>query len=324
MKMTVVERAVRQSLRDDGELRPGEKLVVALSGGPDSVSLLHAVSGCASRQGFSVVAAHLDHLLRKTSGADAAFCAELCERLGIAFRAGRADVAARAKRDGCGIEEAAREERHAFLRAVAADEGARFIALAHTQDDQAETLLLRLLRGAGSVGLSAMRPRQGDLLRPLLGVSRADVERHLATRGLQAREDETNRDLRVPRNRVRHELIPYLERHFNPGLRPALARTAELLAAEADAIGEKAAALVAEAATEAGPGAALHCEPLRKAPRAVARQALRIVLAEAGGLRGVGQVHVERLLDLVADPGATGRSLPLPGRRRARIEKVPA
>src|SRR6185295_16114165 len=128
-------------------------------------------------------------------------CETSCRGLGVALRLGRADVRGRSVRDRAGLEDAARRERYGFLRAVMAEEQAVAIAVAHTQDDQAETVLLRLVRGAAATGLGAMRPRTGDILRPLLNVSRDEVLRHLASRGLAWREDPTNRDLTFARNR---------------------------------------------------------------------------------------------------------------------------
>ena len=230
--MTPLQAALRRSLRELGTPRVGETLLCALSGGPDSVALVHALALASPRMGFRVIAAHLDHGLRPDSGQDAEFCLDLCERLGVSLHTGNADVRLRARRDGQGLESAAREERYAFLRGVARSQGAVAIAVAHTRDDQAETLLLRLLRGSGSVGLGAMRARRGRLIRPLLGVSRAQVLSHLGSHGLSWREDPSNSDLTLLRNRVRHELLPQLEARFNPNLRRTLARTAEQLICE--------------------------------------------------------------------------------------------
>jgi tRNA(Ile)-lysidine synthase len=251
-----------------------------------------------------VVAAHLDHALRPDSAEDAAFCRQVCASLAIPFRTSRADVAGRRRAEGGGLEDAARRERHGFLRRVKDEEGASWIALAHTRDDQAETVLLRLVRGAGGLGLSAMRPRAGDLLRPMLARSRRDVLDHLAARSLPWREDPSNADLSIARNRVRRELIPYLERHFNPAVREALARSAALLADDAEVL----------ASLEAG---ALTLERLRSAPRAVARLTVRRALQGAGGLRGVGLKHVDAILDLAATDAPSGRRVALPGGREA-------
>src|SRR5512134_2741612 len=251
-------------------------LVVALSGGPDSVALLDALASLRRRRGFRVVAAHLDHGLRAGSEQDAEFCAVLCRSLDVPLRADRADVRARAARERGGLEQAARRERYRFLRRVRDEEEAFAIAVAHTRDDQAETLLLRLLRGAGATGLAGMRPRSGDVVRPLLAVSRREVLAHLRERALGWREDPSNADLAHRRNRVRHELLPYLEARFNPGIRKALARTASLLADEAAHVRSEAQALLDRIAREADGTLALDRRPLAEAATPVARAALRL------------------------------------------------
>jgi tRNA(Ile)-lysidine synthase len=316
MSLSRLQTEVARSVRNvrEGSARP--TLVVGLSGGADSVSLLHALHSLAGEDGFRLVAAHLDHGLRPDSARDAAFCRGLCRTLGVPLRVGRADVRARAARDGGGIEEAARLERHAFLEAVRLREGALWIVLAHTRDDQAETVLLRLLRGSGSAGLGAMRARAGRLLRPMLRVSRQDVLDHLAAHGLAWREDPSNTDPASLRNRIRHELIPYLESRFNPAVRDALARTASVLAEEAELLATIAAAVGLR--TEDGT-AILPREAVARAPRAVARIAVRNAVRAAGGLRGVALDHVDGIIDLAARVAKSGRRLPLPGGREAAI-----
>jgi tRNA(Ile)-lysidine synthase len=191
------------------------------------------------------------------------------------------------------------------------------IAVAHTRDDQAETILMRLLRGSGSTGLSAMRPRTGDLLRPMLEVSREQVLEHLRGNGLSWREDPTNGDLSMLRNRIRHELVPYLEARFNPNLRPTLGRTAGLLRDEADVLTGLGDELFGAAVRPAADGVALSLSPLRSAPRAVARLAVRRAIGAAGGLRGVSRLHVDAILALASSKNGQPRRLPLPGHREA-------
>ena len=317
MKLRAFESAVLRALEALGMPCAGDTLLVALSGGADSVALTDALATLSRIKGFRLVAAHLDHGLRPESGDDVAFCASFCADLGIALRSGTADVRATARREGCGIEDAARRDRYAFLRRVKEDEGAAVIAVAHNRDDQAETLLLRLLRGAGATGLSAMRPRNRDVIRPLLGLSRRAVRRHLESRGLAWREDSTNADPAFLRNRVRHELLPLLEDRFNPRLRETLARTASLLADEAALVDELAEDLAKRTVRVRGDEAVVAYRELAQAPRALARLVLRRALGAAGGLAGVAAVHVEKLLDLSRSEAPSGRFIPLPGRRQA-------
>jgi len=319
MRMPLLVAAVDRALLAAGRPARGETLLVALSGGADSVALTDALAALRRRRGFELVAAHLDHGLRNNSADDAAFCHELCASLGVPLRAGTARVRERAKSEKGGLEQAARRERYSFLRRVKDDEGAVAIAVAHTQDDQAETLLLRLLRGAGPSGLAGMRLASGDLLRPLLSVSRHDVLAYLAERGLGWREDETNADLAYTRNRVRNELLPYLEERFNPRVRAALARTAGLIAEEASYMGDVAERAMAQATLRDGEALVLDRHALARSPVAVARATLRLALLETGGLTGVEAGHVERLLRLTRTHAPSGRRIPLPGGREVRF-----
>jgi tRNA(Ile)-lysidine synthase len=321
LRLPSLVAAVDRALRAAGEPPRGGTLVVGLSGGKDSVALADALACLRRRRGFRLVAAHLDHGLRPGSADDVAFCSALCERLDVPFRSGRADVRARSAREKGGLEQAARRERYSYLRRVRDEEKAAAIAVAHTRDDQAETLLLRLLRGAGATGLSGMRARAGDLLRPLLGVSREEVLEHLRERGLAWREDPSNADTTHRRNRVRLELLPYLEERFNPGIKAALARTASLLADEAAHLRAEADSLLAAIAREDGEALCLGRAALAGAPPALARATLRQALAQAGGLAHVGALHVERVLQLARAKSPSGRRLPLPGGREARFTR---
>jgi tRNA(Ile)-lysidine synthase len=320
VRRTALTIAVDKALAAAGRPRAGDTVVVGLSGGADSVALLDVLTTLAARRDFQVVAAHLDHGLRPASTADASFCAGLCDRLGVPLVTGRADVKARARRDKGGTEEAARRERYAFLRQVKERHGAAAIAVAHTLDDQAETFLLRLLRGAGSAGLGAMRPVAGDVIRPMLETMRRDVLAHLRAGSLEWREDETNADDSFLRNRARHELLPYLESRFNPRVRHALARAASVLAEEAGVLAEEGESLVRCAGRTDGDAVLLERGALCAVSRAVARAAVRAALEHTGGLRGVGLTHVDRILALAAGPKPSGKRLPLPGGREAVAE----
>jgi tRNA(Ile)-lysidine synthase len=314
-----LENAACELLAVVGVPSVGDTLVVGLSGGPDSVALLDVLLNVGRSHDFSVVAAHLDHRLRPEASEDAAFCAELCQRLDVRLVTGSTDVLSHARTHRRGIEETAREERYVFLRDVKDRTGAVAIAVAHTLDDQAETFLLRLLRGAGRLGLSAMRPYQGDVLRPFLSVSREQILAHLRRRRLTWREDSSNKDCAFRRNRIRHELLPYLEARFNPRLRQALARTATQLAEEELLLGDLVDRLFEKLSRTEGMGIALSRKMLSQEARAMARLTLRSALARTGGLRGVTSAHVERLLELVRKPDSSGRWLPLPGGRRALV-----
>ena len=213
---------VLQACRRDPVLATsgGHKVVVAFSGGPDSSALLHALSRGAASLGLDLLAVHVDHGLRPASAAAAEAASTVAARLGVAVEVHRARLQG-------GGEDAARGARYRVLEGVAARVRASTIAVGHTADDQAETVLLHLLRGSGLEGLAAMAPREGLRFRPLLGTWREQVEAHCAHYGLEPTHDETNDTTRFARNRVRHELIPLLEAAYNPRAREALLRLAE-------------------------------------------------------------------------------------------------
>ena len=211
-------------------LAPGEPLLVGVSGGADSVALLHALV----QLGRKPHVCHLNHQLRGAdSDADAEFVGQLAQKHGLPFTVEKRDVAAFAAERKLSLEDAARRARHEFFAAVAERTGIKTLALAHTADDQVETFLLKLLRGAGATGLSGMEVEHElggmRVIRPLLGVRRSEILDYLAAEELSWREDASNADPRFTRNRIRHVLLPLLEREFNPAVRETLLRTAEIL-----------------------------------------------------------------------------------------------
>ena len=213
-------------------LRPGLRLGVGVSGGADSVALLRALADRAAALGLILHVAHLHHGLRAADAdADLEFVRSLAAQLHIEFHSTRIDTAAEAARAGEGIEEAARRLRYAWFRELMQQLPLDAMATAHTRDDQAETVLAKLLRGAWTEGLSGVHPTVeglgGLVIRPLLSTSRAEVEAYLRALGQPWREDHTNRDTAFTRNRIRHELLPQLEQ-WNPQIRDHLAQMAEL------------------------------------------------------------------------------------------------
>lgn len=213
-------------------LRPGLRLGVGVSGGADSVALLRALAARAPSLGLVLHVAHLHHGLRAAeSDADLDFVRQLAAQLGLEFHSARIDTAAEAAKAGEGIEEAARRLRYSWFRQLMSEIPLHAMATAHTRDDQAETVLAKLLRGAWTEGISAIHPvvegPGGPVIRPLLGTTRAEIEAYLRALGQSWREDRTNRDTTFTRNRIRHELLPQLEQ-WNPQLRERLAQMAEL------------------------------------------------------------------------------------------------
>ena len=250
---------------------PWPLLVVALSGGRDSVALLHGLVQLQKQGDFALLAAHFNHGLRGAeSDGDEAFCRDFCAQLGVEFFCGRAaDLVG-------GGENKARERRYAWLNQVCdaeQDKGYQpvWLVCAHHQEDQAETLLLHLLRGSGTAGLAAMRRQNGRLLRPLLTASRLEIESYLAAHNLNWREDSTNAGLDYTRNRLRHLLLPLR-------VNLALAQTAEVAAAEMDFLQEYAQRRMQQAMLDAAEGAAAYPLALwQKEPLAIQRLLVRLL-----------------------------------------------
>jgi tRNA(Ile)-lysidine synthase len=319
----------------------GESVVVALSGGADSTALLLALEEL-KRAGLldvELTAAHLDHGLRDESAeADARFAEALAREHGFEFVSARADVGRRASETGDNLEQAARRARYEFLAEAARRAEASAVLTGHTLDDQAETVLLRLLRGSGSEGLGGMRPERGleeglgvVLRRPLLEwARRADTEGYCRARGVEFRADEMNEDESFARVRVRRRLLPLLET-FNPRAAESLARAAGLLREESAALEGFAARLLEDARAESSkssnpteavrPSEAwpLRVEVLSAAPLALRRRALRLWVGRGrGGLRRISLAHVEAVERLLTGEKG-GRMAELPS--GSRVER---
>ncbi len=327
-------RRLRETIGEFRLINPREKVVVAVSGGPDSVVLLHALRRLAEEIGCSLHVAHFDHGLRPESGEDAAYVRALAGSLGVPCTVGEGRVRERAARERLSLQAAAREERYAFLRGVARQSGAQKIALGHQRDDQAETFLLRLLRGAGLDGLAAIRPARPDgIIRPLLYVGREEIEAYCCREGLSPRLDPTNLKPVYIRNRLRLHLIPVLA-DYNPRVREVLARTAEELRADAELLEELTAAAWSRLCRQSGDDVVTLFGPgCRGEPVALQRRLLRQALAILGGRVEYGLV--ERLRGLLREeqaiqlPGmlaawTEGENLRLgkrnPSRREVRLE----
>jgi len=217
------------TLRTRALVQPGQRVLVAFSGGADSTALLHLFSRLRESWSLQMAAAHLNHALRaEQSDADESHCRQMCSEWHIPFFSRRVEVGQEAKRRRLSVEAAAREARYAFLQEVADAIEADVIALGHTRDDQVETVLLNLTRGAGAAGLAGMPIRRGRFIRPLLPISRLQVRAYCALHGLPFVEDASNQDLRYSRNRIRHHVLPEL-RLINPRADVAIERLAQVM-----------------------------------------------------------------------------------------------
>lgn len=322
------EDKVLAAIREHELVTVGETVVVGVSGGPDSLVLLHVLNAISPELGIQLYVAHLDHQLRgSASDADAAFVAEIARTWGLPAAVEAHPVAEYARLRHLSLEEAARVVRYRFLAETAARVGARRIAVAHNADDQAETVLMHLLRGSGLAGLRGMAyvsslpsvagvPAIANspltLIRPLLGIPRVEIQAYCDEQDLRPRYDASNDETRFWRNRLRHQVIPYLER-FNPRLREILNHTAESIADDYDYMRGQLLTAFDAIAHPDGNALVLNLPRWRELPpslqRATLREAVRRLRRE---LRNINWVHIEAARR-VAHSGKVGARATLPG-----------
>lgn len=293
--------AVRRAIEAGSLIPAGSTVVVAASGGIDSTVLLDVLARLARRERWRLVVAHLDHGLRAAGARDQRFVHAQAKARALLFRGGKADVVALRRREKGGLAAVARTVRYEFLAAVAAAEGATVIATAHTASDQAETVLLRLLRGTGAVGLGAIPSRRRlvpgvDVVRPLLALTRADVEAHAKRFALEWREDPSNKSPSRARNRIRHEVMPLLAT-FQPDVERVIARAATQAASAARVV-KHATRRALDRARIGPPGKVggelrLRREALLKLRPEMLALVVRRALADVRGAHGVTAAHVE-------------------------------
>jgi tRNA(Ile)-lysidine synthase len=330
-------RQVRDTIERHSLLCPGDTVVVGVSGGPDSLCLLHVLRRLAPEYGVALHAGHLNHAIRDAEAdEDARYVEALCREWGVPCTLERVDVPALSRERGLALEEAARQARYAFLGRLARAVGGQTVAVAHQADDQTETVLMHLLRGAGLAGLRGMRPlsrmdelrlgeelaEDGDdrpvthgirLIRPLLEVPRADVEAYIEEHALKPRFDRSNLDTTCFRNRLRHELLPLLET-YNPNVRAVLRRTAEAVAGDYDLLRDLLADTWTQVvADESDEAIVYRLAALREQPVALQRSLLREgVHRLRASLRNINWVHIDDAVS-VAQSGQTGAAATLPG-----------
>ncbi len=301
-------------------------VVVAVSGGADSVGLLTALARRKTAGSGRLWVAHFNHALRGSeSDADERFVCELADRLGLACRLGQAETGELGRPGADGLEAAARDARYRFLQATAGAVGARYVVTAHTADDQVETVLQRIFRGTGLAGLAGMRRARplgpaATLIRPLLELSRQEIRAYLRLIGQDWREDSSNARTGATRNWLRHELLPGLERQFSSGVPAAILRLAGL-AGQAQALVERLAGELAERAMSSpGPGQLVcRCDALAGQDRAVVRE-MFVAAWRAQGWpeQAMGHDEWDALAELALGPDTARAQRDFPGATRAQ------
>lgn len=294
---------VREALRKNGMVAPGETVLVAVSGGADSMALLYSLYWLREEFGIALAIAHLDHGIRPDSAEDLKVVKKAAEDLGLALIYDRVDAPSLAKKKRLNLEEAARRLRREFLFRAAKEVGAQKVALGHTRTDLAETVVLHLLRGAGPAGLRGFLPVSPPFIRPLILCLREETRRFCELHAIPFRDDPTNLDKKILRNAVRLELLPWLKR-YNPRAEEALARAAELLAETAEVL-EWAAA---KALAELDRGRGLDLRGLQSLPKPVQALVVRSLASQYGVF--LYHRHVEAILGGIARGRAAQYRLP--------------
>lgn len=292
--LTGLHQQVRKTIRRYDLLPPGSRVLIGLSGGSDSVALTALLLDLAEHGGFTVVGcAHLNHDLRDTAARDEQFCKQFAHQIGLPIRIGRGGVQTYVREHRVSIEAAARTIRYSFLSEAAEASRADRIAVGHTQDDQAETFLMKLVRGAGQAGLGGIYPRRGTVVRPLLDTPRASLREWLVSRALTWVEDETNDDLANPRNRVRLRALPELGQVLGGDPKPSIARVAALLREDGEWLDAEAASAFRLVVESSDSGLMVHAARLALLPMPIQGRVLRLALQRLAGGSEVGLEHVE-------------------------------
>jgi tRNA(Ile)-lysidine synthase len=313
-KYRLLENQVRRTIKKNNMVTPGEQVLVAVSGGADSIALLVCLHNLTSHLGISLAVAHLNHCIRGAEADDdEEFVRRMCADLDLSFVSETMEIKRLADEAKQNLEEFARRERYDFLRRTAYRIGAQKIAVGHNLNDQAETALFRFIRGSGIEGLSGIYPVvDGLIIRPLLECTRDTIRQYLKQQGIGYREDSSNADLRHARNRIRKELLPYLEGNFNPRLTSTIAREACLARETWSFIESQAVEAFTRLHCRIKNGISIKIKNLLELHEALQKQVLRQALKVfQGSLRGITSIHIQNLLSICA-PEHSGDRILLP------------
>lgn len=293
----------------------GDRIIVGVSGGPDSISLLHILHCISGEFSIYIHAAHLNHMLRgREADLDTEYVKSFCERMGIPCSVKYADINRLSNETGLSIEEAGRKARYDFFSGLAGEIGATKIALAHNMNDQAETILMRLMRGAGIDGLCGIKPvRDGIYIRPLIETPRSEIEKYCRENKLSPRIDSTNLEPVYTRNRIRLKLIPYIKENFNSRIEYSLSLMSRLLNEDNDFLNEYVNNIYGTIAGKDKGKVLIDVGLLKPYPVSIKKRIIRKAISEVrGDLVGIENKHVELSLS-IAEGGLTGAAVELPG-----------
>jgi tRNA(Ile)-lysidine synthase len=304
---------VKRDICDQDMLRPGFHVVAGISGGADSVCLLRILKQLSQEYSLSITAVHVNHMLRGTeSDADEAFVAKLCRQWDIPLRVFHADIVKISQSSGLSEEEAGREVRYDYLFQVLRDEYADVIATGHHYEDNAETVMLNILRGCGLEGLTGMDYRSGSIIRPLLGIRRSQIEDYLCSEGISWRTDSTNLSNKYVRNRVRNLLFPSITEHFQSDPARMINRLSALARRDEAYLKDQARKVFSDVSKELSSGISLDADVLCRLDTAISSRIVRMAWEKAtGSLKGLESIHVDEIIRLCRESG-TGKRLSLP------------
>lgn len=301
-------RKIKEAIEKYHLLERGETVVVAVSGGSDSIALLNVLAMLSEEYKLNLVVAHINHGLRENAAREDKFVRRIAAEMGVVFECKSVDIRSLKKVTGKCIEEISREVRYDFLNDVAKKHGAQKIALGHNNNDQTETVLMNFLRGSGPTGLKGMLPaRDSVYIRPLLCVTRNEIISFLEFHGLPFVTDESNTNPAYLRNRIRHSLIPELKARYNPRLEESMKSMAEIMRAEDDYMKSVTSKVLSEWGTAAHGEISISIPNLVKYHQAIQRRIMKHVLEGlTKNSQGIGQTHVKAALNLVYSdhPGA--------------------
>ncbi len=307
----LVREKILNTIKRYNMISPGDGVVVGFSGGPDSVCLLHALNSLKDELNISIFAVHLNHMIRDDEALrDESFARDFAGLLGIPFYSKRIPVEEYAKEKRMSTEEAGRLLRYELFEEVAKKNNASRIALAHNMNDQAETMLMRFIRGTGISGLGGIKPvRDLKYIRPIISCSRAEIEGYCSENGLNPVIDSTNEKSIYTRNRVRLELIPYIKEHFNPNVIESLYKASEIMRDEDEFLNS----FSKREMERIKSGEGIDIKSFNSLDIAVRRRIIRLAIEEKrGSLTGIESSHVEECIELISR-GATGKRTDLPG-----------
>ncbi|MCL2665097.1 MAG: tRNA lysidine(34) synthetase TilS [Defluviitaleaceae bacterium] len=311
---------MKRFILDRSLLDRGDHVIAGVSGGADSVAMLRTLAGLRAELGLGLTAVHINHNLRGAqSDADELFVKDLCEALNVSFISVSADVPGYSKQNKISVEDAGRRLRYMHFENIRAELSAQKIAVAHNKDDNAETVLMNLCRGAGLAGVCGITARRGAVVRPALCLTRAQITGWLHDNDFAYRTDESNTDSSYTRNFLRGGVMKELARRFGSGVCETVARGSSLLQADEEYLREQASLALKKSSVVKKGAVALKTDALLSLHEAILGRALHAALCEAaGGPSGIGQNHVDLLKRLLAN--RSGKGLDMPGGVRAEIE----